>query len=403
MNHLGYTSLHKWCSILNSDRLLQYLVGSFDSLCVSNHYDFIERLTGEVHHLDKLFTKDYYKKPKDKPKKGEKLVNYSNQDTRYLLEKYKNGADDKDRKLYKIQSLFNTLAVNPSLDKGLIDKQEFVLSGDGSSLHIHASTFPKKVKEGNDSEEIYRVSAPDADIGWDSDLEAYYLGYTLYNISYHNKKYGIDLPVYLTLKKASVHDALTSIEAFAQLLDMNSKLHPDYICLDSASDSLAIYQYFRLNNIIPVIDHNKRHNNKAREKGGKEYINNDGIPVCRNSVTMCPNGYDYTRKRYKYRCPLVMGKIKECPFKEECSSSRYGRVIYVNDGDEAKYNGPLSYKDDKWIQIYKNRSSTERINNRILNDYKLHSMKCRDLAKNAFMSIIAGINIHLDAWIKLEA
>ena len=62
--------------------------------------------------------------------------------------------------------------------------------------------YPKKVKDGNEDEAIYRVSAPDANIGWDSDLGTYYLGYTFYNISYHNSKLGYDLPVYITLDKA---------------------------------------------------------------------------------------------------------------------------------------------------------------------------------------------------------
>ena len=113
-------------------------------------------------------------------------------------------------------------------------------------------------------------------------------------------------------------------------------------------------------------------------------------------------GYDIQRDRKKYRCPLAMGKIKECPYKEQCSSSDYGRVIYINDGDEPRYGGPLRYRSDKWNKIYKNRTSTKRVNNRVLNDYHLHQMKIRDYAKNGFFSIMAGINIHLDAWIKLE-
>lgn len=369
MNHLGYTSIHKWCETLNNDRLLQYLIGSFETLCVSNHYDFIERLKGKVHSRKEFYSKDYFKKPKDKPKKGEKLINYSHSETYYLLDKYKNGAEcDKDRKLYKIQSLFNSLVVNPSIDKGIIDQNELILSGDGTSLHIHASQYPKKVKSENVDEEKYRVSVPDANIEWDSDLGIYYLGYILYNISYHNKYNGIDLPIYLTLKKASTHDAITSIEAFAQLLDINKDVHPKYACLDSAGDSLSIYQYFRLNNIISIIDHNNRRKSKNNSIN-EEYINDDGIPVCRNSITVHPFGYDIQRSRFKYRCPLVMGKIDKCPYADECSTSSYGRVIYINDGDDIRNGGPISYKSDKWINIYKNRTSTERINNRILNDY----------------------------------
>lgn len=40
------------------------------------------------------------------------------------------------------------------------------------------------------------------------------------------------------------------------------------------------------------------------------------------------------------------------------------------------------------------------MNTRILNDYNLQNMMIRDGAKHAFFAIFAGINIHLDAWIK---
>ena len=141
MQHLGYLSLHKWCDDLASDSLLQYLVGSFSPPSVASHYDFIVRLTGVDSHMNELFPKAHFKKVKEKrPKKGEKLINYSNSDTYYLLDKYKDGADcDRDRMMFTLQALFNALAVIPSIDSGFIDKNNLILSADGSSLHIHSS------------------------------------------------------------------------------------------------------------------------------------------------------------------------------------------------------------------------------------------------------------------------
>jgi len=301
--------------------------------------------------------------------------------------------------LFTLQSLFNAVAVIPSLDTGFIDSKDGILSGDGSSLHAHASQNGHKVKEGSDLDDIYRYSAPDADIGWDSDLESFYLGYTYYNIAYHNPLRNIDLPVFISLEKASRHDALTCLSASAQFFDMCSGLHPKYMCLDFASDSLPIYQFFRQHNVIPVIDHNQRGHSTAAA-AGQEYIDKDGIPVCASGEKMIPFGYDIQRCRKKYRCPLVMGKIDACGHVDECSSSAYGRVRYINDGDDIRAGGPLSYRSDSWKEIYKNRTSTERINDRTLNDYHLHQMYIRDGAKHAFFAIFAGINMHLDAWIK---
>jgi len=404
MQHLGYTSINRWCDDLHCDSLLQFLIGTFSPPSMSSHYDFIIRLTGVDPHIDELYPKDHYKKPpKQKPKHGEKLKNYSHTDTYYLFDKYKNGAEsDRERMMFTLQSLFNALAVIPSLDTGFIDKDRLILSGDGSALHIHASRYGHQVLDGNEEDPVFRFSAPDADIGWDSDLDSFYLGFTFYNISCHNPSRNIDLPVFISLEKASRHDALTSISAAAQLFDMNPDLQPLYMCLDSASDSLPIYQYYRLNHIIPVIDHNPRRDSSKADPE-KNHLSKNGIPICDAGLEMINYGYDAQRCRHKFRCPLAMGKIDHCDLRDQCSSSAYGRVVYINDGDDARNSGPLLYRSDKWKQIYKNRTSTERINNRVLNDYRLHQMRIRNGAKNAFFAIFAGINIHLDAWIKNEA
>ena len=60
------------------------------------------------------------------------------------------------------------------------------------------------------------------------------------------------------------------------------------------------------------------------------------------------------------------------------------------------------YGSDEWKEIYKNRTSTERINNRILNDYGLHASSSWNGSKHFFFMILAGINIHMDAWAKAE-
>ena len=124
-----------------------------------------------------------------------------------------------------------------------------------------------------------------------------------------------------------------------------------------------------------MIDHNKLR--KSIESKTGEFINSDGIPVCSCGHTMTYDGYDYTRYRKKYRCPLKAGLIDSC-------------------------KGPVSYGSPKWKSIYKDRTCTERINNAVLNTYGLHKIHLRNGAKNGFFSITAGINLHLDAWLKAE-
>ena len=97
-----------------------------------------------------------------------------------------------------------------------------------------------------------------------------------------------------------------------------------------------------------------------------------------------------------------MGEIQSCSHKQECCpNSSYAKIRYIKEPDDIKLFGAVPYKSDKWKAIYKDRTSTERMNNRILNDYHLHSMKIRNRAKFMFFTIFAGINIHLDVQVKV--
>ena len=115
------------------------------------------------------------KKFKNKPAKGEKLTNCTKDDTFSICDKYRNGAEfDRNRLLFTMQSFFNAIAVIPSLDMILIEPANSTFSGDGSCLHIHASCYGHKTQGTLDPDNKYRFSAPDADIGWDSNLAQYF-------------------------------------------------------------------------------------------------------------------------------------------------------------------------------------------------------------------------------------
>ncbi len=52
---------------------------------------------------------------------------------------------------------------------------------------------------------------------------------------------------------------------------------------------------------------------------------------------------------------------------------------------------------DAYKKIYNQRTATERINNRILNDYGLHRMFIHTKKHYSFMTTMIGICLHLDA------
>lgn len=286
-------------------------------------------------------------------------------------------------------------------------KENFTLSGDGTSVHIRSNRYGHAVENPVDKQHTHRYTAPDADIGWDSDEGRYYLGFTMFTICFHVTE-GIDIPMFIAQRTASQHDAITTIPVIAQMLDVNPNLKPKHFCFDSACDAEAIYSYLRHMGIMPIIDrHPKRLLLKniiafprtEKDANGKplEYINREGKPICAGGFEMYRDGYDKSKGAIKFCCP----NQAECPHAKDGKPCR--KVLNVYDKVSYKFFGSVQYRSDDWKEQYKNRTSCERMNKRILNDYKVHGLTCRNGSKHFFFEIIAGINVHLDAWIKTAA
>ena len=465
MQHFGHTSVQRWHDALAADVLLRYLVGSEEVPSVGAHYGFINRLTGDDPHgelhPEGLFTKRLKELRREyKLKKGEKMVNFDDGDTRKLTERYWDDAGcDAGRWSLPLERTLDLVAVRPSLEAYASHAEGgLTLCGDGSSLHIHASRFGRRAAgadaggdgggdvaagggadigddgarpadatgdagaggdgAGAGAEDLpltHRYTAPDADIGWDSHEEVYFLGFTFYNISWHIGELGLDLPMFVAQRTASQHDALTCVSAVAHMLDVDPALRPAFFCHDSAADAAPIFRWLRHRQIIPIIDWNQRQSSKDPDerrpvaKGIKgddgkslEYINERGVPVCACGHEMVRDGYDRSKQATKFRCPCAVGRVKECPMWGVCTKSKYGRVIKIYDKTDYKLHGPIPYRSDRWKEIYKDRTSTERVNNRVLNDYGVQRLTCRNGAKHFFFEVMAAINVHLDAWVKTE-
>ena len=99
--------------------------------------------------------------------------------------------------------------------------------------------------------------------------------------------------------------------------------------------------------------------------------------------------------------PFSFKKVDNCSCCEQCSPSLYGRVIYTKPSWDLRLFTPVPRGSKQWKTIYKTRTCSERINNRILNDYRIHSLRIYGKKRYSFMTMIAGINIHLDARLKV--
>lgn len=115
---------------------------------------------------------------------------------------------------------------------------------------------------------------------------------------------------------------------------------------------------------------------------------------------MCSWRYDKREDAQKYHCPLKCGRIQTCRCLEKCSQSSYGRTIYIKTGASLRSHPRIPRGSDEYKTIYRERTTCEQVNNRVLNDYHLQEMKIRGDEHFSFWTMVICISIHLDAQYK---
>ena len=329
--------------------------------------------------------------------------------TKILEKKILNGEPLSNNPERILQEIFYFAAVLPSIQSGLIDTKNLTLSADGTAVAVHASpygkrqkTCPKKGSECQDSKECWRrFSDPDADWGYDSHEKEYYFGRTLYMISYRNNEHKVEVPILMKFASAKRHDSILFFYAVDELGRHFPAISPKNFCLDSAHDNYPTYRLLKHWDINALIDMNQR-SNKMPSLPDDITMDKEAHPHCRCGAEMCNWGFNKDKEAIKYRCPLVCGRIQECEFTGECSKSTYGRTIYVKRDDDIRYFPNIPRDSDEYKSIYKERTASERVNNRVLNNYHLLDLKIRGTDHYSFWTMIIGICIYLDAWEKAK-
>ena len=432
MYHFSETSIQLWHDRLEYDSLLRILCGfTGKNPAVGTYYSLMDRLylwdvSPNILPAGKNIKPKKPKAAKGKPgrkpkntasppesdidqsgtpnptRKGEKMNLNPPGATTSLAIQAQMGEISPERSIRILQTLFKEIAVEPSIAFGLIDPDNLILSGDGTAVHVHASNRGHHLLEYLGTENfdtLRRYSDPDASIGFDSDTGDYYFGYTGYFNVVHNRDKNIDLPIHFMIESARDHDSTISIKAINQVRHLYPNINITHLCLDSASDNEATFQLCENWSIDPVIDLNKRRG-KGTEKSGVT-ISSTGKPICRADTEMYCTGFDKTHNAYKYRCPYVMKKISECPHRDECSRGTYGLSIYLK-RNSARERAMQKHGTKEWKTVYNNRTSCERVNNRILNDYGIHKTKTRTQRRISFVTFLGCVNVHTDAWTKGE-
>jgi hypothetical protein len=407
-----YTSLTNWVNLIKSDDLLALLIGcSPDSLPpLGSYYDFINRLwlcdsSFDSDKRDKLYRYPKDSKPKGKaPGKNKKLPNRHPEIVRKTADFFMSGRSFSARFERLLQELFSLIAIVPSMVLGLISNDDLTVAGDGTCVHSHSSSLGSKVCECRDNGVFNckcnrHYSDLDAAYGWDSDLSTWFYGHTLYAFSTYDPMTKTDLPLLLRFVSAKRHDSVTGIVALAELKEVSPFLTIKNVCLDSANDNYPTYELFNSWNYIPFIDLNSNRG-KPTTLPPALSITEQGVPICLSSHEMVYDGFCKNRSRHKWRCPLKCKKDTICSLKEPCSPSNYGRVIYTKPDWDIRLFTPVPRGTKAWKDVYKVRTCSERINNRILNDYGLHAMGIHGKKRYSFFTTMIAINIHLDARVK---
>lgn len=370
----------------------------------SSYYDFIKRLwLASFNEAKKrrLKPKSFSSKPRKKLKAGQKLPpKHSGSVKKFaLLAERDQLRTIRPEKIF--QDFLARCVVDESAKMGILgDVKKFSLAMDGSCLNSGASTFGVKVCECR-SNGIYnckcsrRYSDPDARWGWDSYHEQYFYGDTLFSATASDSPY--DLPVYLRIAQAPRHDSVLTIFALSEFRKLYPNLPIKNFLADGAMDNYPTYRLLSKWKIIPFIplDSNARVN-YDKPHPGILCFDDKSQPICMGGIPYKHIGFSFP-KGIKYRCWFdYYGIEKPC----SCSSSSYGRTIYIKPDYDLRLFSPIPRNSDAFKEIFKRRTSVERSNKRILVDYNIEAGKCRSSKQRFCRATFAAINIHLDAWLK---
>lgn len=415
MAEVGEASIPQWVKTLRSHPFYAIISGFvpqclytssykplFNSLPgIGTFYDFMNKLI----RSDKLYHKSKLKKIKRKPKKKQKKNHKANEPKSTLTErivkrvlKYDNSKLP-DSFESNLNTILKSVFVSPSLKSGLLgDVNKFNIAADGTILSSHTSPFGKKVCNckllpGQKCDCKRKFTDPDAAWGWDSYHEVYVFGHGFHTFTACSSKY--DLPMHIKSVSAARHDAITGIYHLKEFVDS----YPDIKIYSAAYDSAYDFNYFYLLNehygIAPVIELNKRSlSSKPNSSNLLVAINDNGIHFAKKCGKQLRNwGIIKKSFRRNWLFPAQCDNCNGCDIKS-CNS--YYQPLKAN----PRYSTRILRNSDQWKHIYKRRTTTERVWDRIKNDFNAEFTAVYSKAALVTRVFIGAFCSYVDAWAK---
>ena len=306
-----------------------------------------------------------------------------------------------------LQQLVTLLAVFPSMENGVIPRVH-CCGLDSTAWAEKACVFgkaqcdkrmncPYRANCGLSG----RYSCPDGHIGYDSGRRAPFFGEHLNIVTCYNRDCGLDLPIFFMLADAERHDSITFFPLMQEFFRNVPGFFADYFLLDGAFDYLEIYDLLLQNGIIPNISLCSNHCGlEGLPKGFT--ISKNGMPCCHDGhpLTLVRNNSE--TKCWEFQCPLKTGHRKGCcPNEATCKLYKCSMALVINPLSSDRLFCCIPRDSEEFRGLYKGRSSSERMNNRVLNDYKLDLYKERNANHRSLLTAHAIINLHTDGWIRM--
>lgn len=336
-------------------------------------------------------------KPK---KKGERATPVEQITVLELMQQMEEKPPSQQQPFSLLFKVFQQEFLNESVDRGLVTPSSLALSGDGTPVVTAAQERKKRLcdckERGIAVCECNRsYSQPDCDIGWDSSRGRFYHGYDLYMLTASDSE--SDLPVFPLLQPASRHDSHGFLHCFFTMKTFLPEYKVSKLLLDSAHDAMPIYEYCRKHHIQPFIDLNEKRGVKVKYKDDFT-IGADGIPVCMAGLRMRHDGVELSKHRSKFRCPLMNRSAGKCTCSSPCSDAKYGRTVHLAMKDNPRIINIPPRDSDEWKLEYNARTSSERCNKRMKNDFNLEDGHHRS-SKMWYCRLYATMMLqHLFAW-----
>ncbi|KJS84907.1 MAG: hypothetical protein JM58_09970 [Peptococcaceae bacterium BICA1-8] len=337
------------------------------------------------------------RKPNKKQKKNQKMDSSKPAIVERLVKRVLKYDDSKlpDQLETTLNQILKTVFVMPSLDLGILgDPNKFNIAGDGTCMPTHASHYGKKVcncklKPGQHCDCPRLFADPTATWGWDSYNEQYFYGHTFHGFTASDSFYS--LPIHIKCVTGERHDSVTGVYELKELVALYPEINFYSASFDSAYDANAFYLLNLHYGIKPVIDLNSRSKNP---KSSNELIlyDDNGIPHCKCLGHQFRNwGLMSKSYRRKWLFPVQCDACDKCPTHSK-------KTFYTKTRDNPRFFTTILRDSDEWKQLYKRRSTTERLWDRTNNDFHAESAVVLSKERRIVRVFLGAFCCFIDAW-----